>query len=252
MKVLVGNIQRFCLDDGPGIRTTVFLKGCSVRCPWCCNPENLEKHVSIGNSGKVYGSLMSEEDIFLEINKDFHFYNNVGGVTFSGGECLLTLSQMDNLISLLKNNGINIAIETSLFVPTQNVAKVVKSVDFFYIDFKILIPNMAKNVIKGDVELFFDNLDLITRSVDVNKIHPRIPLVPGITDVEENLCAIIQTLKKYKLYDIEVFSVHNLGAEKYKDLKLEYTTFEPMPSSRIEEVLSLFQRNGINTKFLKV
>ncbi|MDE8682282.1 4Fe-4S cluster-binding domain-containing protein, partial [Blautia schinkii] len=66
MKSLVTNIQRFCVHDGPGIRTTVFLKGCSLHCPWCSNPENTlpqQQRCRRGNREIIYGRYMSIEEL---------------------------------------------------------------------------------------------------------------------------------------------------------------------------------------------
>ena len=96
--VLVTNVQRFSLHDGPGIRTTVFLKGCSLHCPWCSNPENIfpvqEKYRVDGKDG-VYGKMWMLSDIYAEILKDRSFYEHEGGVTFSGGEPLLFIKKIE-------------------------------------------------------------------------------------------------------------------------------------------------------------
>ena len=91
-KILLTNIQRFSLHDGPGIRTTIFLKGCSLRCPWCSNPENLnpypEEYIKDGNRG-IYGKEYAIDEIFIEVMKDKDYYESNGGLNFSGGEALL-------------------------------------------------------------------------------------------------------------------------------------------------------------------
>ena len=85
--MLITNIQRFSLHDGPGIRTTVFLKGCSIKCPWCSNPENIKNYPEVyykdGVKG-IYGKEFSLDEIYAEIVKDRVFYEDNGGVTFSG------------------------------------------------------------------------------------------------------------------------------------------------------------------------
>ena len=136
MKVLVSNIQRLSLHDGPGIRTTVFFKGCSLHCPWCANPENIninsenyfikEKCLTTclktsicnhkGNVECLYGAVgiwgkhYSEEEILKEIKKDKGFYKKDGGVTFSGGEPLLQAKGLVPLLCRLKKEKINIHI----------------------------------------------------------------------------------------------------------------------------------------------
>ncbi len=250
MKVLVGSIQRFCLTDGPGIRTTVFFKGCSICCPWCCNPENLRNDVVLGKSGNVYGRLMSEEEIASLILRDKHYYYPDGGVTFSGGECLLTLPKTKYLIGCLKNNGVNIAVETSLFVPTQHLESVIENIDSLYVDFKILLNERASSILSADLDLFLQNLDCLKARNMLHKIHPRFPLVPGFTDDEDNINSLVRILKEYNLQTIEIFSVHNIGSEKYKDLGIDYVPFQTMSDNEIERVVNIFESNSIQAKVL--
>ena len=105
--MIVTNIQHFCLHDGDGIRTTVFLKGCSLRCPWCANPENInmniEKYVEKLNNKEIeknYGFNITIDELYSEIVKDKNFYSNGGGVTFSGGEPILQINELEDLLIL--------------------------------------------------------------------------------------------------------------------------------------------------------
>ena len=105
MKVIVSNIQRFCLHDGPGIRTTVFFKGCSLNCPWCANPENIDFNIeeySENGEKKHFGYEISLEELEKEIIKDEDYYMTGGGVTFSGGECLFQFKKIEPLLQKLK------------------------------------------------------------------------------------------------------------------------------------------------------
>ena len=141
MKIIVSNIQRFCLQDGPGIRTTVFFKGCNLNCPWCSNPENINPNMESyreNNEINTYGYEISLEDLEKEILKDQLYYKSGGGVTFSGGECLLQFEKIEELLKRLKENRINMCIETALSVPQKYVDIAVKYVDEFIIDIKIL------------------------------------------------------------------------------------------------------------------
>lgn len=139
--MIITNIQRFSLHDGPGIRTTVFMKGCSLRCPWCSNPENLnsfqEYYIKDGQKG-IYGKDYTVAEVFNEVMKDKNFYDCNGGVTFSGGEALLQAEKILPLLQKFKDEGITTAIETCLFVPTKNIELVVPFIDFFYVDMKIM------------------------------------------------------------------------------------------------------------------
>lgn len=244
MKVLVGNIQRFCLDDGPGIRTTVFLTGCSLRCPWCCNPENLTAEIKTGKDSLVYGKLMDENQIFDEIMKDFVFYDE-GGVTFSGGECLLMLPHLTTLLSRLKEKGISIAIETSLFVPSSNLQAVFPYLDFAYVDFKILQKVECMNILNGNLDTFMENLSYLKKKRYLNIVIPRIPLIPGITDTDNNLSSIKDTLLAFELYNIEIFSVHNLAESKYSNLGFEFHKYEKETKMNMDKIASYFESFGI-------
>ena len=153
MKVIISDIQRFCLHDGPGIRTTVFLKGCSLRCPWCCNPETINFEIEETNENYKYGYEIDLEDLEKEILKDIKYYENGGGVTFSGGECLLQFDKLEPLLKSLKNQGVNICIETSLTVPEKYVDIAIKYVDEFIIDIKIL-DELCEEKINGNIKLY--------------------------------------------------------------------------------------------------
>ena len=156
-KILITNIQRFSLHDGPGIRTSVFLKGCNIHCPWCSNPENLscqiQAYLKNGQKG-IFGKYLTIKELYTEIMKDKVFYlgnlsrfnimrsNDIellpGGVTFSGGECLIQIQSLEPLLRQLNTEHIHITIETSLFIPERNLNIAIKYIDFFYIDIKIM------------------------------------------------------------------------------------------------------------------
>lgn len=120
--IMVSNIQRMCFHDGPGIRTTVFLKGCSIHCPWCSNPENIsfyKEQYSVNGVCGVYGKEYSGEELISVIKKDEMFFGKDGGVTFSGGEPLMQTEALEGVFAALKKEGINIAVESSMFIPAE-------------------------------------------------------------------------------------------------------------------------------------
>ena len=242
-KILLTNIQRFSLHDGPGIRTTVFLKGCNLRCPWCSNPENLNSYPETfykdgleGNYGKYY----TPEELVNECLKDKNYYvgelsepknwltvdkENIeklpGGVTFSGGECLLQMEQLVPVCQALHGEGVHISVETSLFVPEEYIALALEYIDFFYIDMKILNPKRCNEVEKGNIELYLKNIDTVIRAGA--KVVIRVPVIGNNTDSEENRREVYKLLKKYKdrILKIELIKEHNLGETKYKSLNRE-------------------------------
>ena len=157
MAVRITNIQHFSLDDGPGIRTTVFLKGCNLTCPWCCNPENISSEIesySHNNQKESFGYDITLEELEKEILKDEVFYSeNDGGVTFSGGEPLLQIKELEPLLKSLRSKNINICFETALSVPSELLEMAIEYIDEIFIDVKILDKNDAKNVLNLDLDL---------------------------------------------------------------------------------------------------
>lgn len=256
--ILVTNIQRFSLHDGPGIRTTVFLKGCLLRCPWCCNPENLipkpQKYIKDGIEG-IYGSYMSCDDIYQEVIKDRIFYlsdddNEIGGVTFSGGEALLQIDKLESLLLKLKNEGIHLAIETCLFAPESNLSLAIKYIDFFYVDMKILNPIKCKEFERGDVSLYLKNLNTLFKSN--KKMVIRIPVIGGYTDTLDNQNLVIDLLNKYKPQYVELVKEHNLGNSKYESLNIPVPTFIGVSDELLDNYSNKIKALGIDVKICTV
>jgi len=237
--ICISNIQRFSLHDGPGIRTTVFLKGCSIRCPWCCNPENLEsrpqEYIKDGVKG-TYGYEISPDDLYNEVIKDKPFYEgeledwNVrdsvlieklpGGVTFSGGECLLQMKVLEPLLERLNKDNIHTCIETSLYAPTSDLQIALQHIDFFIVDVKILNEEKVREVEKGELDLYKKNFNLLLKGS--KPVVLRIPVIGGYTDTEENqqlMCEFLPNMISYaNILKIQMIKEHNLGITKYESL----------------------------------
>lgn len=254
MKVRVTNIQRFCLNDGKGIRTTVFLKGCNLRCPWCSNPENMnfEKEEYIKNSQNgIYGEDLEIDELFNEIIKDKEYYlKSNGGVTFSGGEALLHSKALLPLLKRLKDNNINICFETSLFVPYNLIELVIPYIDSFIIDIKILNEEKALNILNGSISLYYSNLDLLYKTKKIEKF--RIPLVKEYTLDKDNINKIIELCKKYNDVKVEIFKIHNLGFSKYESLGLKANEFLDIDDEEVEEVYKLLSKENIEADIIKL
>ena len=229
--ILLTNIQRFSLHDGPGIRTTVFLKGCSLRCPWCSNPENLnpnpEKYVNNGLSG-VYGREYNTDELYIEVVKDLAFYDGdwsslelekmPGGVTFSGGECLLQMDRLEPLLERLKAEKIHTAVETCLFAPAYQLSIAIKYIDLFYVDIKILDKEKSREYLRGDLSVYHINLQKLL--ISGKTIVFRIPVIGGYTDTDDYRRKVVELLKHLEgnILKIELIKEHNLGISKYKSL----------------------------------
>lgn len=243
-RILLTNIQRFSLHDGPGIRTTVFLKGCSLRCPWCSNPENMkstpEQYNKDGIEG-VFGTPYSIKELVQECIKDKNYYGHSdesewhitsvdelnslpGGITLSGGEPLLQMDSIESFCNEMHHQGIHIAIETSLFAPQSNLVLALDNIDLFYVDIKIMDKDKCREIEKGDIDLFIANLDFLFGWEDKSGIGKptiiRIPVIGEMTDDYDNRMAVYKLLHKYKdkIIKIELIKEHHLAEKKYESL----------------------------------
>lgn len=228
-RILLSNIQRFSLHDGPGIRTTVFLKGCSICCPWCSNPENIKHEVQIFKKDGVcgeYGQWYSLDELYDEVIKDKAFYGNYGdedngGVTFSGGECMLQMKEMEPLLQRLKVGCIHTAVETSLFCPPEQLSIAVAYIDLFYVDIKLIDDERCRRVLGGRIATYRGNLKTL---LDSGKpIILRIPVIGGYTDDVESRRDTIKLIKECtktygSIQKVEILKEHDLGLNKYYSL----------------------------------
>lgn len=252
MKVIVSNIQRFCLHDGPGIRTTVFFKGCNMNCPWCSNPENInfniEKYTEDGAT-KYFGYKISIDDLEKEILKDKDYYETGGGVTFSGGECLFQFSKIEPLLRRLKRRGISICIESSLNAPSEFVDIAIKYVDYYYVDIKILDANNEK-LIGSNSKLYYENVNKVLKSS--NNVIFRMPLVYDYTYTNENINQLIKFVEKNKIKKIELFQLHNLGEYKYFLLNREIKKFEKVSDLDVNTLKGKLEKLGVNVNIINI
>lgn len=251
--ITVTNIQRFSLHDGPGIRTTVFLKGCSLHCPWCANPENIksdiEEYIDNGETF-LFGKKMSLYEIFNECLKDKYFYCNDGGVTFSGGEPLLSIQKLEPLLQKLKESNISLCVETALFVNSSNVIISEKYFDYFCIDIKILDRKKCMSILGGNIELFQKNVEYLLSKGKY--IQFRVPLISPYITNKENLLAIKDFCIKNKITYLELIKGHNLAKKKYKLLDREMYIVPEIEKSELDNIQQLFYKNNIQTKICKI
>lgn len=256
MESLITNIQRFCVHDGPGIRSTVFLKGCTLHCPWCSNPENIryQKDSYIKNNIEgEYGEYYRPDVLVNELIKDRAYWNNGGGVTFSGGEALSHIDYLIPIFELLKKANVDIAVETALYVKRENVKKTLEFVDYFMVDIKILEPKQCKEILGGDVELYKTNLNYLCNKFNHEKIVFRIPCSLAYTLTEVNKKMIVDVISCYKDICIELFTLHDLGKSKYDSMTLQYdfqkSEFE---NQAMMEFYELLKNQGYKVKINKI
>lgn len=196
-RALVFDIRRFTVHDGPGIRTTVFLKGCPLSCWWCHNPESRDiheeksiKHVKLDgmtfDREEITGQWMSVAGVMAEVLQDQVFYDESGGgVTFSGGEPLLQETFLLELLKESRNYGIHTTLDTSGYTTREFMEHVAEYVDLFLYDLKIIDEEMHKKYTGVSNGIILENLKWLYSSG--KKVILRFPVIPGITDTIENI-----------------------------------------------------------------
>jgi len=237
-------IQRTCVHDGPGIRTTIFFQGCALRCLWCQNPEALSITSRVASDASY-----SLDDVMAIVLRDRDYYTRTGGgVTFSGGDPLWQNS--DRLLQLcrwLKQEGIHIAVETSLHVPWENIRPLISSIDLFLVDLKVVGDDHRHKQFTGqDSRLIHENIRKLL-ATDA-KIRFRMVIVPGYNDDEKQITATADFLKSIRHKTIELLKYHNLYEEKAKRLGLMRASLNITPQQSLEAVknaVELFRGLGI-------
>lgn len=235
MKLQLTDIQRFSTKDGPGIRTTLFAKGCSIRCPWCANPECLDN----GHFGEYEIS-----DVYELCMRDRDYYEKNGGITASGGEALLQSEAFAELFGMVKNSGVGRCIETSLYAEKDKLEALLPVNDYWFVDFKILDATKAREVIKADYDFFCNNLELLFSRAEREKICVRVPLVRDMTLTDDNLAMVVKLLQEYRPGKCELFSVHNLAKAKYERLGLEFKPFEVVSVDELKCIAERLSESG--------
>lgn len=241
-----------CFHDGPGIRTTIFLKGCSIHCPWCANPENIFYEIqeyTDGDSKGIYGKDCSSIEIKEEIYKDINFIKR-GGVTFSGGEPLLQSKDIVDLCKELKKDELSVFLETALFVSTDNIKMVAPFIDGAIVDIKILREDVCREVLGGNIEQYRRNVEVLYK---MNKIHMfRIPCNLEYTMSPENRKLIQQFLCDYKSIPVQIFSIHNLAEKKYNSLDMKMWSHQKVDEEMLMNFCEELRKMNINAEIIKL
>ena len=233
MKGLVFDIRRFSVNDGPGIRTTVFLKGCPLNCLWCHNPEsrNPEPETMTINQpleGQSYvkhetvGRWMTVEEVVAACQLDLAFMSESGGgVTISGGEPLFQPDFTEKLASDISSIGISVAIDTSGYAARRILDRLLPHVSLWLYDYKGYDPIRHIENTGVDNSLILENLEyLISKNAQVIL---RYPVVPGLNDSEVDISGLFHLLDRYKghLHEVHLLPYHRLGQDKLRRLNIQ-------------------------------
>ncbi len=248
MKLNISNVQHFSVGDGEGIRTTVFFKGCNLRCPWCHNPENLTflpvtaVYPSLCKT-EIFGKEIEAEDLLEELLEDKDFYiQSSGGVTFSGGEVMLQADGVLSLAEMLSKNGVSVLIDTAGCVPYKEFEKLKGAVSGYLFDFKTADASKYRKI-GGDLEVVSSNLKKLI--ADGENVQVRIPLIPDFNTDEDSVNGICESLKEIGIKEVELLPFHRLGSGKYEALgmRYEYRNYEPLSAEKLEKIKEQFAKS---------
>ena len=265
MTAIIFEIKRFAVHDGDGIRTTVFFKGCPLRCVWCHNPEGLVKEPQraryahkcvgcgecqkdgftsencLGESRITYGREITVDELLPLLLEDKEFYENSGGgVTLSGGECLMQADFCAELLKRLKENGIHTAVDTCGFVSRRALDRVLPYTDVFLYDVKAFDEDVHIRCTGQSNKPILENLKYLDSQG--KDIEIRIPFVPAYnSDQIEKIASFLSECKH--ITKIRVLPYHNYAGSKYEALNMTNTMPERLPREEEIEAARALIRN---------
>ena len=282
---MVFDIQRASYVDGPGLRTTVFLKGCNLRCRWCHNPESQDERpvllcyptrcthcgvcaahcpahavsadgatnpalcvacgkcalYCLNDARKLCGRPMSAEEALAAVLPDRPYYDATGGgVTVSGGECLLHIDFLEAFLRLCHENGLRTAVDTAGNVPFSAFERILPHADLFLYDVKCVTEETHVAGTGASNRLILDNLRRLLKT-RADSIIIRVPVVPGFNDNEEEIGKIAAFFRAHgRPAKIELLPYHRLGENKNAALGREGFTAEPPSKELMARLNALF------------
>jgi pyruvate formate lyase activating enzyme len=218
---VVFDVRELTIHDGPGLRTTVFLKGCPLRCAWCHNPEgwSAEPQVLRGPNGdRVVGRSYRADELASVLNRQAPLLAD-GGVSFSGGEPLRQALFLEAVLERLE--GLHVVVGTTGFAPTEDFLRVVRRCDLVLFDLKLMDPEEHRRWTGVGNRLILDNLELLA---DLGVAYLiRVPLAPGVTDTEANLRAIARHVRELPGRPrVELLPYNQAAGGKYAACGLEW------------------------------
>ena len=244
------DIQKFSLHDGPGIRTIVFLKGCALRCRWCCNPESQRyeiEELTMAGKTRTVGRDVTVAEVMAEVRKDLIYYRrSFGGVTLSGGEALCQPEFAKALLQAAKAEGITTALESTGFAPYEVIEGILPYLDVFLMDIKHMNSEKHKAFTTKPNERILENARKIAENA--RELIIRVPVIPTFNDKPEEIKAIAKFANSLpNVKELHLLPYHRLGRDKYAGLGRVYSLadIEPMPKAKMEYLLQVAETSGL-------
>lgn len=262
------NIQRYSLNDGRGIRTVVFFKGCPHRCPWCANPESISPKIeTVHRESKCLhctpclrdadecpsgafehiGRDVTLDELEHEVMKDDVFFRSSGGgVTLSGGEVLMQAPFATQLLRKLRHYGVHTAIETAGDAPLSRLLPLARQCDEVLFDVKIMDEEQARSLLAMNLPRVLNNfMQLVAKGINV---IPRVPLIPGYTLSETNMARVLAFLLPSGIRQLHLLPFHQYGEPKYRLLGQEWGMQQVVPPTQeeISAMRLMAEREGFN------
>lgn len=272
------HLQRLSTEDGPGIRTTVFFKGCPLGCVWCHNPESISRQMqtqwfavrclgcgtcveacpndcltllddgihidrercqACGTCAKAcpsgameaMGKTVSVDELMVELLKDRAYYEKSGGgVTLSGGEPTFQPEFAETLLHGLKEQGISTALDTCGLTSQKILERLLPHTDLVLFDLKLINDAQHREYTGHSNKRILENLLFVCEHIREHgtstQLWVRTPLIPGVTDSDENILGIGSYLAEHlngKVSRWELCAFNNLCRDQYERLGLEWT-----------------------------
>lgn len=250
VKGRIFDIQKYSIHDGPGIRTIVFLKGCPLRCKWCCNPEGQEfkiQEMTFLGKQKIVGKDVTVAEVMSEVMQDRVYYSRSGGgLTLSGGECLAQPDFGEALLTAAKYEGISTAIETTGFAKWEYIERYLHVTDHVLMDIKNIDNEKHKKFCGQSNEIILQNAVKIAENH--SDLTIRVPVIPGFNDTEAEIAKIAEFASMLSgVEKLHLLPYHRLGADKYKGLGREYSLdgIDLIPNDKMNKLLEVAKKSGL-------
>jgi len=281
---MVFNVQRFSLHDGPGLRTTVFMKGCPLSCAWCHNPESqspLQEFVRLRHrcmrcgrctdeelanpvvSGRgdndveacptgalqAVGETMDAATLVTSLLRDRIFFDESGGgVTISGGEPLMQAAFVTEAMRLLRTEGVHTTLDTCGFARWRDLREAAAHASLVLYDLKLMDDDRHKAATGVSNRAILQNLVALANTHA--NIWIRVPIIPGVNDDQSNLEATAAFVRpRTGVQQVDLLPYHPTGEAKFARAGLDYALHgtQTPTHDRLETLAAHFRARGLTT-----